>query len=195
MSEENDEYREETDLIGARRIPIDALYGVQSLRAKENFGVSMDSLYKYTTLIQSLAMVKKACALANRKLDHLSEEYAKAIIQACDEIIGGEFHDAFIVDMLQGGAGTSTNMNLNEVIAARANEILGHPRNSQSPIDANDHVNMSQSTNDVYPTGIKIATIFSLRDLALSLRVLIVALDEKADKFMDTLKLGRTEMQ
>jgi aspartate ammonia-lyase len=128
-------------------------------------------------------------------LGHLDPEYAKAIIQACDEIIAGGLEDQFVVDMLQGGAGTSTNMCINEVIASRANEILGEERNSMSPVSANDDVNMSQSTNDVYPTAIKIATIYGLRDLTDVLRDLIRALDEKAIEFKDLLKLGRTEMQ
>lgn len=189
------EFREESDLLGSRMIPKEAYWGVQTLRAQENFDVSHVNLRKYSTLIHSLAMVKKACALANQDLGHLSPEYAKAIIQASDEIIAGEFEDQFVVDMLQGGAGTSTNMCMNEVIASRANEILGEERNSMSPIAANDHVNMSQSTNDVYPTAIKIATIFGLRDLTDILSNLAKALDEKAEEFKDLLKLGRTEMQ
>jgi len=193
MSEK--EYREESDLLGSRMVPKEAYWGVQTLRAQENFDVSKVNLAKYSTLIQALAMVKKACTLANRDLGHLDEEYSNAIIQACDEIIAGGLEDQFVVDMLQGGAGTSTNMCANEVIASRANEILGEERNSISPISANDHVNKSQSTNDVYPTAIKIATIFGLRDLALVLEDLVRALDEKAKEFKDILKLGRTEMQ
>ena len=195
MSQESAQFREETDLLGTRQIPKDAYWGVQTLRASENFSVSRVSLYNYSTLIRCLAMVKKACCMANRKLDHLSDEFADAITQACDEIIEGEYEDQFIVDMMQGGAGTSTNMNMNEVLASRANEILGHPRNSMTPVSANDHANMSQSTNDVYPTAIKIATIFGLRNLSNSVRVLIEALDEKAKEFEGLLKLGRTEMQ
>ncbi len=195
MNEEQPEFREESDLLGARQVPKDAYWGVQTLRAQENFGISLVRLYKYSTLVQSLAMVKKACTSANRDLSHISEEYASAIIQACDDIIDGSLEYEFVVDMLQGGAGTSTNMNVNEVIASRANEILGHPRNSIEPISANDHVNMSQSTNDVYPTAIKIATTFGLKDLAMALKVLVAAFDEKAEEFKDTLKMGRTEMQ
>lgn len=192
---ESEEYREESDLLGTRKIPKDAYWGVQTLRAMENFGVSLIPISNFTKLIVALAMVKKACAMANRDLGLLKKKFARAIIQACDEIIEGKLHDQFIVDVLQGGAGTSTNMNMNEVIASRANEILGHPRNSMSPIAANDHVNMSQSTNDVYPTAIKIATIFNLNGLSDVLGELILALDEKAEEFKDILKLGRTEMQ
>ena len=140
-------------------------------------------------------MVKKACTLANKELGHLSPKFAKAIIQACDEIGSGALEDQFDVDMLQGGAGTSTNMCANEIIASRANEILGHPINTQNPISAYDDVNMSQSTNDVYPTAIKIATIYGFHDLSKTLKKLIKALDEKAEKFKDILKFGRTEMQ
>ncbi|MHA1770596.1 MAG: aspartate ammonia-lyase [Candidatus Thorarchaeota archaeon] len=196
MSEhEHEEYREESDLLGTRKIPRDAYWGVQTSRARDNFGVSLIPIGNYTKLIVALAMVKKACALANQDLGILKKKYARAIIQACDEIIDGKLHDQFVVDVLQGGAGTSTNMNTNEVIASRANEILGYPRNSMTPIAANDHVNMSQSTNDVYPTAIKIATIFNLNELSDVLGELIMALDEKAEEFRDILKLGRTEMQ
>ncbi len=195
MNSEGTKYREESDLLGTRQIPVQAYWGIQTLRAQENFGVSLVRLNNYSTLIQSLAMVKKACALANKELGHLSSEFAKAIIQACDEIGSGALEDQFDVDMLQGGAGTSTNMCANEIIASRANEILGHPINTQSPVSALDHVNMSQSTNDVYPTAIKIATIYGLRGLSVNLEFLTKALDEKAEEFKDTLKLGRTEMQ
>ena len=190
-----EEFREESDLLGTRMVPKDAYWGIQTLRAQENFAVSRVNLTKYSTLIQSLARVKKACALANDELGHLKPNFGKAIIQACDEIIAGELEEQFVVDMLQGGAGTSTNMCMNEVIASRANEILGEERNSIGPISANDDVNKSQSTNDVYPTGIKIATIYSLRDLKTCLTMLVEALDEKAIEFKDLLKLGRTEMQ
>ncbi|MHA1136245.1 MAG: aspartate ammonia-lyase [Candidatus Thorarchaeota archaeon] len=193
MSEK--EFREESDLLGSRMIPKSAYWGIQTLRAQENFDVSHVNLSKYSTLIQSMAMVKKACAMANQDLGHLTSEFATAIIQACDEIIAGGLADQFVVDMLQGGAGTSTNMCVNEVIASRANEILGEERNSMAPISANDDVNKSQSTNDVYPTAIKIATIFSLQDLAIVLEDLTKAFDEKAEEFKEILKLGRTEMQ
>ncbi|MHA2024331.1 MAG: aspartate ammonia-lyase [Candidatus Thorarchaeota archaeon] len=195
MNTEDSRFREESDLLGTRKIPRNVYWGIQTLRAQENFGVSLVRLNNYSTLIKSLAMVKKACTLANRELGHLSSKFAKAIVQACDEIGSGALEDQFDVDMLQGGAGTSTNMCFNEVIASRANEILGHSINTQSPISANDHVNMSQSTNDVYPTAIKIATIYGLNDLSANLKQLIAAMEEKAEKFKDILKLGRTEMQ
>jgi aspartate ammonia-lyase len=190
-----EEYREESDLLGTRNVPKDAYWGVQTLRARENFGVSRVNLNNYSTLIEALAMVKKACALANRDLGHLSKKYANAITKACDNVIGGVLDGEFVVDMMQGGAGTSTNMCMNEVLASRANELIGETRNSQSPISANDHVNMSQSTNDVYPTAIKIASIYGLTGLSERLKKLVQALDEKAENFKDILKLGRTEMQ
>ncbi|MFW9956555.1 MAG: aspartate ammonia-lyase [Candidatus Odinarchaeota archaeon] len=195
MSTENAEFREERDLLGTRMIPKTAYWGIQTLRAQENFGVSQVSLYKYPNLVVALAMVKKACALANLDLGHLSPDYGEAIVKACDEIIDGQLLDQFIVDMLQGGAGTSTNMCVNEVIASRANELIGEVRNSLTPISSHDHVNFSQSTNDVYPTAIKIATIYGLRELSANLTRLIEALDEKAKEFENILKLGRTEMQ
>ncbi|RDE12437.1 MAG: aspartate ammonia-lyase [Candidatus Thorarchaeota archaeon] len=195
MSGERIEYREESDLLGTKRIPRTAYWGVQTLRAHENFAVSLVPLSNYALLISAMAMVKKACTLANMKLGDLKKEYGGAIVQACDEVIAGKFRDEFIVDMLQGGAGTSTNMNVNEVIASRANEILGNSRNSLAPVSANDHVNMSQSTNDVYPTAIKIAAIFNMRDLVGSLGNLAMALDDKAEEYKGLLKLGRTEMQ
>ncbi|MHA1636686.1 MAG: aspartate ammonia-lyase [Candidatus Thorarchaeota archaeon] len=195
MTEKFSDYREESDLLGSRNIPTKAYWGVQTLRAQENFGVSLVRLDKYSTLIQAIGMVKKACTQANKELGHLKEEHADAIIQACNEIILGVMDKEFVVDMLQGGAGTSTNMNANEVIASRANEVLGHPRNSMAPISANDHANMSQSTNDVYPTAIKVATIFGLNDLTDVLTDLVNALDSKSEEFKEVLKLGRTEMQ
>jgi len=195
VSTENAEFREESDLLGTRMIPKTAYWGIQTLRAQENFGVSQVSLYKYPNLVVALAMVKKACALANLDLGHLSPDYGEAIVKACDEIIDGQLLDQFIVDMLQGGAGTSTNMCVNEVIASRANELIGEVRNSLTPISSHDHVNFSQSTNDVYPTAIKIATIYGLRELSANLTRLIEALDEKAKEFENILKLGRTEMQ
>lgn len=195
VSVKSTSYRKETDLLGDREVPAEAYWGIQTLRASENFSVSGVRLYEYPTLIKALAMVKKACVLANKELGTLNETYADAISQTCDEIIQGRHNGQFIVDAFQGGAGTSTNMNMNEVIASRANELIGESRNTMAPINANDHVNMSQSTNDVYPTAVKIAMIYGLRDLSQSLQELIAALDMKAGEFKSLLKLGRTEMQ
>jgi len=146
-------------------------------------------------MINALAEVKKACAIANCLAGELSEEKCNAIVQACDEIISGEFHDAFICDPIQGGAGTSANMNANEVIANRAGEILGSRLGSYDAIHPNDHVNMGQSTNDVFPTAGKIATIRKIRRSLVSLRKLQKALEDKAIEFDNVITVGRTQMQ
>ena len=191
--EEN--FRVEKDFLGEKKIPKDAYYGIQTLRARENFDITHTSLSLFPTFIKSLTKVKKACALTNYELGDLSDMQKDAIIQACNEIIDGKFHEEFIVDPIQGGAGTSSNMNANEVIANRALEILQKPRSSYDIIHPNNHVNMSQSTNDVYPTAIKITLyelIYRLKD---SLRFLRDAFDEKAVEFKDVLKMGRTQLQ
>ncbi len=191
--EEN--FRIEKDFLGEKKIGKDCYYGIQTLRASENFDITHTSLSLFPNFIKSLAKVKKSCALTNYELGDLSDIQRDAIIQACNEIIDGKFHDQFIVDPIQGGAGTSTNMNANEVIANRALEILGKPRSSYDIIHPNNHINMSQSTNDVYPTAIKLTLyelIYRLKD---SLRYLRDAFDEKADEFKDVLKMGRTQLQ
>jgi aspartate ammonia-lyase len=153
--------RTEHDLLGERDIPEDAYFGVQTLRALENFHITGIPLSHFPTLIRALAMVKKAAAKANQKLGLLDENLASAICQACDEIIAGNLHNQFVVDMIQGGAGTSTNMNANEVIANRALEILGHNKGEYEICHPNNHVNLSQSTNDAYPTALKLAILLS----------------------------------
>ena len=191
--EEN--FRVEKDFLGEKKIPKDAYYGIQTLRASENFDITHTSLSLFPTFIKSLTKVKKACALTNYELGDLSDIQRDAIIQACNEIIDGKFHEEFIVDPIQGGAGTSSNMNANEVIANRALEILQKPKSSYDIIHPNNHINMSQSTNDVYPTAIKITLyelIYRLKD---SLRFLRDAFDEKAIEFKDVLKMGRTQLQ
>jgi aspartate ammonia-lyase len=188
-------YRTERDFLGEKKIEINKYYGIQTLRAKENFDITKTDISLFPTFIKSLAKVKKACALTNYELGDLSDQQRDAIIQACNEIIDGKFHDQFIVDPIQGGAGTSTNMNANEVIANRALEILGHPKSSYNIIHPNNHINMSQSTNDVYPTAIKITLhelIFKLKD---SLRFLRDCFQEKSIEFKDVLKMGRTQLQ
>ena len=188
-------YRIEKDFLGEKRIEKDCYYGIQTLRASENFDITHTSLSLFPTFIKSIAKVKKACALTNYELGDLSDAQRDAIIQACNEIIDGKFHDQFIVDPIQGGAGTSTNMNANEVIANRALEIMQKPRSSYDIIHPNNHINMSQSTNDVYPTAIKITLhelIYKLKD---SLRFLRDAFEEKAEEFKDVLKMGRTQLQ
>ena len=191
--EEN--FRIEHDFLGEKKIDKSAYYGIQTLRASRNFDITHTSLSLFPTFIKSLAKVKKACALTNYELNDLTDNQKDAIIQACNEIIDGKFHDQFIVDPIQGGAGTSTNMNANEVIANRALEILGHARSSYDIIHPNNHINMSQSTNDVYPTAIKVTLhelIYRLKD---SLRFLRDAFEEKSIEFKDVLKMGRTQLQ
>lgn len=187
--------RQEHDSLGERDVPDHAYYGIQSLRATENFPFSGVPLRHYEHLVRALAFVKKAAALANAELGALDHRIAGAITQACDEILDGKLHDQFIVDMIQGGAGTSTNMNANEVIANRALELLGHRKGEYASCHPNDHVNCSQSTNDAYPTAIKLAVWFTLRDTLSALRQLKTALESKATEFADVIKMGRTENQ
>ncbi len=190
-----EEYRIEKDFLGEKEIERDAYYGIQTLRAKENFDITHTNISLFPNFIKSLAKVKKACALTNYELGDLTDKQKDAIIQACNEIIDGKFHDQFIVDPIQGGAGTSTNMNTNEVIANRALEILGEKRSSYHIIHPNNHINMSQSTNDVYPTAIKLTLhelIYKLKD---SLRYLRDTFEQKAIEFKDVLKMGRTQLQ
>jgi len=153
--------RREHDLLGEREVPHEFYYGIQTLRALENFNISGVSLTHFPDLIEALAMVKMASARANHDLGLLSTPVADAIVQACQEILGQRWHTHFVVDMIQGGAGTSTNMNANEVIANRALEILGYEKGDYTHCHPNNHVNLSQSTNDVYPTALKIALIRS----------------------------------
>jgi aspartate ammonia-lyase len=187
--------RTESDLLGHAEVPEDALYGVQSLRALENFPITGIPLAHFPELVRSLAMVKQAAARANGRLGLLDPAIAWAIDQATQEIIDGNWHGHFLVDMVQGGAGTSTNMNANEVIANRALEILGHRRGEYVHCHPNDHVNLSQSTNDVYPTAVRIATIFMLRRFLASLEKLKAALHAKGLEFHTVLKMGRTQLQ
>ena len=187
------ETRTEFDSIGSMEVPIDAYYGVQSLRAKNNFKITNKSLNPH--LIISLAEIKKAAAITNRNAKLLQPVIANAIINACDEIIAGKLHDQFIVDVIQGGAGTSANMNANEVIANRAIELLGGQKGDYNLIHPNDHVNMAQSTNDVYPTAGKL-TILKLLPHAISeMQRLSAALERKSLEFNDVIKMGRTQLQ
>lgn len=155
--------RVESDSIGSMEVPEEAYYGVQTLRAKENFAITGDRLHP--VFIKELAKVKKACAITNRNAGSLEVELAEAIIRACDEVIRGRFLEEFIVDAIQGGAGTSANMNMNEVVANRANELLGGRKGDYSRIHPNDHVNMAQSTNDVIPTAGKLTVLELLKPL------------------------------
>ncbi len=190
-----DPTRREHDSLGERDVPADAYYGVQTLRAVENFPLSGIRLSDFPEFVRALAMVKKACALANRDLGNLEEPKAKAIVAACDEIIAGKLHDQFVVDMIQGGAGTSTNMNANEVIANRALELLGHRKGEYAHCHPNDDVNRSQSTNDSYPTAIKIGVVLTGRQSIGAMDHLKAAFEAKAKEFADVIKMGRTEEQ
>lgn len=187
--------RREHDSLGEHDVPNHAYYGVQTVRAVENFPFSGIQLGHYEHLVRALACVKKAAALANAELDVLDRTIADAIAKTCDEILAGKLHDQFVVDMIQGGAGTSTNMCANEVIANRALELLGHSKGDYQFCHPNDHVNCSQSTNDAYPTAIKLGVWFTLRDTLSALRELKRALEVKAREFADVIKMGRTENQ
>ncbi|MDS0527876.1 aspartate ammonia-lyase [Clostridium sp. SHJSY1] len=185
--------RIEFDSIGSMSVPENAYYGVQSLRAKENFPITNKKINE--KLIISLAEIKKAAAITNRNAGSLDKEIADAIIKACTEIIEGKLHDEFIVDPIQGGAGTSTNMNANEVIANRAIEILGGVKGDYSLIHPNDHVNMSQSTNDVFPTAGKLTVLKLMPKCIFELNRLYKAFMQKSDEFDSIVKMGRTQLQ
>ena len=192
---ESGQTRREHDLLGERDVPNEYLYGVQTLRASENFNISGVTLNFYPNLIRALAEVKMAAAQTNKDLELLDKSIGDAIIRACNEIINNKYHLHFIVDMIQGGAGTSTNMNANEVIANRALEILGYDRGQYEHCHPNSHVNLSQSTNDAYPTAVKIALIKSNTTLVQTLRKMIDSLRKKGEEFQDVIKMGRTQLQ
>ena len=186
-------YRVEKDSIGTKDVPKEVYYGVQSLRAAENFHIT--GLNMHPEIINSLAYIKKAAAITNCEVGILDKKVANAIVKACDEIIAGKFHDDFIVDPIQGGAGTSLNMNANEVIANRALEIMGHNKAEYQYCSPNDHCNCGQSTNDVYPTSIRLALIRMNTHLVGALTGLISAFRYKADEYADAIKMGRTQLQ
>ncbi|MDO2934446.1 aspartate ammonia-lyase [Paeniglutamicibacter sulfureus] len=187
--------RSEHDLIGDRDIPAEAYWGVHTLRAVENFPITGQPLSTNTHLVTALAMVKQAAAQANLELGLLDATRAAAIIEACREIIAGNLHEQFVVDVIQGGAGTSSNMNANEVIANRALEIMGHAKGEYRYLHPNDHVNLSQSTNDVYPTAVRVATIFGAASLVAAMEHLGAAFAAKAVEFRTVVKMGRTQLQ
>ena len=187
--------RTESDLLGAREVPQEALYGVQTLRGIENFRISKFHLNEYPDFINGLAITKMGAAIANSKLGLLTESQTQAIVQACREILDGKHHNHFPVDMIQGGAGTTTNMNANEVIANRALEIMGHQRGEYQYCSPNDHVNRSQSTNDAYPTAIHIGMYFTHHKLVKHLTDLIDAFQRKAEEFKHVIKMGRTQLE
>lgn len=187
------EFRIESDSVGEKEVPADAYYGVQSLRAYENFDITGRKMYKEQ--IVALAEIKKATAMANHKAGLLSDEVTNAIIQASEELIDGKLHDQFICDPIQGGAGTSGNMNANEVIGNRANEILGGGLGDYKFVHPNDHVNMGQSTNDVFPTSGKLAALKLIPKTLEELEELYQSLLKKSEEFDDVIKMGRTQMQ
>ncbi len=188
-------HRPEHDLLGDRDIPNEAYFGVHTLRAIENFPITGTPISIYPDLINALACVKQAAALSNHELGLLDESHMRAIVAACEEIREGKLHEHFVVDVIQGGAGTSTNMNANEVIANRALELLGHKRGEYQYLHPNEHVNLSQSTNDVYPTALKVAAYLGIHGLVDAMGVLRRAFEAKAEEFKDVLKMGRTQLQ
>jgi aspartate ammonia-lyase len=186
--------RQERDFLGKVRVPAGAYYGIQTVRAAQNFPIS--GLRAHPEMVRATAMIKKAAALANAELGRLEKRRATAIVRACDEIIGGKFADQFIVDVFQMGAGTSFHMNVNEVIANRAGEIMGGRRGEYRLVHPNDHVNMGQSTNDVYPTAMRLGAAVLLRDHLLpNLRELEAGFRDKAREFDHIVKSGRTHLQ
>jgi aspartate ammonia-lyase len=187
--------RLEHDLLGEREVPDDHYYGIQTLRALENFNISGIPISHYPRLVYSLAYIKKAAALTNCELGLLSEQITQAIMQACDDILRGELLSEFVVDVIQGGAGTSTNMNANEVIANRALEHLGLPKGRYDVLHPLNHVNLSQSTNDVYPTALRLTLSMKLDGLVVEMQSLQQALSAKGVEFQDVIKMGRTELQ
>ncbi len=187
--------RIEHDLLGEKAVPDDAYYGVQTARALENFHISGVELRLYPDLIKAFAMVKMAAARANFDCGQFSREILTGIEGACQEIIDGKLHDQFRLDVFQGGAGTSTNMNANEVIANRACELLGVPRGTSARVHPNEHVNLAQSTNDVYPTAVRLAIHSAIGGLQHEMRALVEAFKAKGREFAPHVKMGRTQLQ
>ena len=187
--------RVEKDLLGHKEIPAHCYYGVQTLRALENFNLSPNKLNQFPVFINALAMVKAACAEANFKLNKLEENKYNAIQYACEQVINYKYHDQFPIDMIQGGAGTSTNMNINEVLANIGLEHLDHLKGEYQYLHPNNDINMSQSTNDVYPTAIKVGLIFAIEQLNSPFQNLIQSFKNKSDEFSHILKMSRTQLQ
>ncbi|GGO97806.1 aspartate ammonia-lyase [Wenjunlia tyrosinilytica] len=194
-TDRSDTHRVEHDLLGEREVPSDAYWGIHTLRATENFPVTGTTIGAYPHLIDALAAVKEAAASANGELGILDTRRAEAIVGACKEIRMGHLHDQFVVDVIQGGAGTSTNMNANEVIANRALELLGHSKGEYHHLHPNEDVNCSQSTNDAYPTAVNLATIAAAEGLLDAMSVLAETFAVKAVAFRGMLKMGRTQLQ
>jgi aspartate ammonia-lyase len=194
MTQTDSQFRTERDSMGDRQIPSSAYYGIQTLRAMENFPIS--GIKPLNTYVDACVIIKKATAIVNGELKCISPEISLAIVQATDEILAGKFRDQFVVDIYQAGAGTSHHMNVNEVLANRALEILGYEKGNYKEVSPNDHVNYGQSTNDVIPTAIRIGGLLALsKTLQPALDNAIASLEEKADEFQDIVKSGRTHMQ
>ena len=189
------EYRIESDLLGELQVPAGAYYGVQTQRALQNYRISSNKMSDYPEYVIAMAYVKWAAAAANAELGVLDKKIADAICRACEEIVNGKLHDQFPVDMMQGGAGTSVNMNANEVIANRALEIMGHNKGEYQYCSPNDHVNCAQSTNDAYPTAFRYTFIRMNKHLVKSLEALVAAFRAKGAEFQDIIKMGRTQLQ
>lgn len=187
--------RTEHDFLGELEIPNDKYYGVQTVRAIENFNITGIKMYEEPAMIKAFSWVKKAAALANKDCGVIKPEVAEAICFACDQILTGKYDDQFVTDMIQGGAGTSVNMNANEVIANLALEYLGHRKGEYDFVHPNNDVNCSQSTNDAYPTALRIALYFKIQSFCRNLDTLIQALNVKGEKFKNVLKMGRTQLQ
>ncbi len=187
--------RKEHDFLGELELSDELYYGIQTFRALTNFDISHDKLKNFPRFVRALARVKKAAAMANAELGLLSKAKEEAIVKACDKILEGGYYDHFVVDMIQGGAGTSTNMNANEVIANIGLELMGHKKGEYEYLHPNDDVNLSQSTNDAYPTAIRMALYDYLSDLAKAMEHLKKAYEKKAVEFKDVLKMGRTQLQ
>jgi aspartate ammonia-lyase len=187
--------RSEHDLLGDRDVPQSAYWGIHTLRAVENYPISGTPLTKMPQLIKALAWVKIAAAQANQELGVLTKEQVKYIVAACNDVATGQFDDQFVVDVIQGGAGTSTNMNANEVIANRALELMGHTKGDYKKMHPIEQVNASQSTNDVYPTAVRIATCLAIDDLLKAMALMRRSFERKAFEFRDVLKMGRTQLQ
>ncbi|MBR5064317.1 MAG: aspartate ammonia-lyase [Bacteroidales bacterium] len=188
-------YRVESDLLGDLQVPADAYYGVQTQRAINNYKISTTHMYDYPEYIIAMAYVKMAAAAANTELGVMPKEIGDAIVAACKEIVAGKLHDQFPVDMMQGGAGTSVNMNANEVIANRALELMGHKKGEYQYCSPNDHVNCAQSTNDAYPTAFRYTFFRMNRHLEKALQDLIDSFRTKGEEFKDIIKMGRTQLQ
>lgn len=196
MANENEKkFRVESDLLGELQVPAEAYYGVQTQRAINNYKISGKHMCDYPEYVKAIAYVKLAAAEANHELGQLPDDVADAMCRACREIIDGKFHENFVTDMMQGGAGTSVNMNANEVIANRALELMGYEKGDYQHCWPNDHCNCGQSTNDVYPTTIRLTFIEMNKQLVAALERLVASFRKKGEEFKNSIKMGRTQLQ